>query len=187
MTDDDVKRGAQDDEDMLSENEQEILDEVNNEMDGNMKIAKDVRGYDDANEDQQDNDSGDDDSQANLGHRSASDNESRSSRGKAAAKKQKKSQLRNRAESGGSDVDKYIKPLRETHSRYLQYLRNIGFDKKTNVASVQIAFPLDFKKVLMLTLAEQTLTKVLVRSVPNIEKCTLIRPKKENDEPYLVV
>ena len=80
MTDDDVKRGTHDDEDMLSENEQEILDEVNNEMDGNIKIAKDVRGYDDANEDQQDNDSGDEDSQANPEHRSASDNESRSSR-----------------------------------------------------------------------------------------------------------
>lgn len=39
----------------------------------------------------------------------------------------------------------------------------------------------------MLTLAEQTLGKVLVRSVPNIERCTLIRPKKESDEAHLVV
>mmetsp|Transcript_19249 Transcript_19249/g.32788 ORF Transcript_19249/g.32788 Transcript_19249/m.32788 type:complete len:179 (-) Transcript_19249:49-585(-) len=39
----------------------------------------------------------------------------------------------------------------------------------------------------MLTLAEQTLQRVLVRSVPNIEKCTLIKPKKENEEPFLVV
>ena len=39
----------------------------------------------------------------------------------------------------------------------------------------------------MLTIAEDTLDKVLVRSVPNIEKCTLIKPKNENDEPYLIV
>jgi DNA-directed RNA polymerase I subunit RPA1 len=46
---------------------------------------------------------------------------------------------------------------------------------------------LDFKKILMLTLAEEALTKVLVRSVPNIENCTLVRPKKESEEPFLVV
>ena len=38
-----------------------------------------------------------------------------------------------------------------------------------------------------LTLAEQAMEKVLVRAVPNIERCTLIRPKKEGDEPHLVV
>jgi hypothetical protein len=55
------------------------------------------------------------------------------------------------------------------------------------MASINIAFPLNFKKVLMLTLAEQTLEKVLVRSIPNIEKCTLIKPKNDSDEPYLIV
>jgi hypothetical protein len=39
----------------------------------------------------------------------------------------------------------------------------------------------------MLTLAEQTINKVLIRSVPNIEKCSLIKAKKENEEPYLIV
>ena len=84
-------------------------------------------------------------------------------------------------------VEKYTKPLRETHAKYLQYLRHIDFNKENSCASVDIAFPLDFKKVLMLTVAEQTMAKVLVRSVPRIEKCTLIKPKKEADEPYLIV
>ena len=39
----------------------------------------------------------------------------------------------------------------------------------------------------MLTLAEETLEKVLVRSVPGIEKCTLIKPKNDTDEPCLIV
>jgi len=36
----------QNDEDMPSDNEQEIHDELNPEMDGHIKISKDVRGYD---------------------------------------------------------------------------------------------------------------------------------------------
>ena len=84
-------------------------------------------------------------------------------------------------------MDEYTKLLRETHSKYFQYLGKIDFDKKKNVASVNVAFPLDFKKILMLTLAEQTLSKVLVKSTPNIERCTFIKPKKESDEPHLVV
>lgn len=32
---------------MLSDNEKEIMDEVNTEMDGNIKIYKNLRGYDD--------------------------------------------------------------------------------------------------------------------------------------------
>jgi hypothetical protein len=85
------------------------------------------------------------------------------------------------------DLQKYMKPLRETHSKYLKYLTHIDFKKETNTASVDISLSLDFKKVLMLTIAEETLSKVLVRSVPNIEKCTLVKPKNENDEPHLVV
>lgn len=81
---------------------------------------------------------------------------------------------RKRTDSGASAIEKYTKPLRETHSKYLQYLRDIHFDKKQNLATINISFPLSFKKVLMLTIAEQTLSKVLVRSVSGIEKCTLI-------------
>jgi hypothetical protein len=43
---------------------------------------------------------------------------------------------RKRFESGASEVEKYTKPLREAHSRYLQYLRNIGFDQENNVSTV---------------------------------------------------
>jgi DNA-directed RNA polymerase I subunit RPA1 len=140
-----------DDDDMPSEDEQELMNEINPQMDGNIKFSKEVGGYDEQGEDKDDTESNhlDDDLD--------------------------------------EDLQKFIKPLRETHSKYLQYLRQIEYKKEINTASVDIAFPLDFKKVLMLTIAEDTLDKVLVRSVPNIEKCTLIKPKNENDEPYLIV
>ena len=41
----------EDDEDLPSDQEREIMDETNNDIDGHIKIAKDVRGYDDAHED----------------------------------------------------------------------------------------------------------------------------------------
>jgi len=127
------------------------MNEINHEMDGKVKFAKDVRGYDD-------NDgSKDDESDIPM-----------------AAKKE-------------DEVDKYTKPLREAHAKYLQYLKGIEIDKEKNVFTVNIAFPLEFKKVLMLTLAEQAMNHVLVRQVPGVEKCTLIKPKKAGDEPYLVI
>lgn len=117
-------------------------------MDGNTKVAKDIRGYDDTK---------DDDSEKGS------------------------------AENVVDQVDKYATPLREAHSKYLQFLQGITIDKEKNIFKVKIAFPLEFKKVLMLTLAEQTLKNVVLRQVPNIERCTLIKPKKDSDEPYLVV
>jgi hypothetical protein len=44
----------------------------------------------------------------------------------------------------------------------------------------------------MLTLAEQLLSKVLVRSINGIDKCTLIVPdedkeKSQRKEPYIIV
>lgn len=53
--------------------------------------------------------------------------------------------------------------------------------------TVKLGFPLEFKKILMLTVAESLLTKVLVRSVSGIENCLLITPDKANEEPYLMV
>ena len=148
-----------DDDDLISEDQQEMMAEMN-EMDGNVKIPKDVRGY----EDQDGND--------DEGSQSPTDQ----------APKQKKKQPIEE-----DDVDNYSKILREAHSKYLQYLKGINIDKERNVFSVEVAFPLDFKKVLMLTLTEQTLQHVLVRQVPNIEKCTLVKPKKEQDEPFMIV
>jgi len=94
---------------------------------------------------------------------------------------------RKRSDSQTSGVEKYTNAAREAHSKYLSFLRDIKFDEEHNVSSVKIAFPLDFKKVLMLTLAEQTLSKVLVRHIPHIEKCTFVKPKNDNEEPFLVV
>jgi len=46
-----VGGAIEDDDDRPSDHEQEIMDELNTDMDGNVKYAKDVRGYDDAHED----------------------------------------------------------------------------------------------------------------------------------------
>ena len=57
---------------------------------------------------------------------------------------------------------------------------------------MELTYNLSDKKVLMLTLAENLLSKVLVRSVTGIDKCTLVVPdedkeKSQRKEPYLVV
>ena len=52
---------------------------------------------------------------------------------------------------------------------------------------MEIGFPIEFKKVLMLTVAENILQRVLVKSVHGIDKCTLIKTGKPNEEPYLLV
>lgn len=87
MTDDDDKRARSvggmihDDEDMPSDDEQEILDEVNDEVDGNIKISKDVRGYDDANEDQHGDESHEEGSHANQEDHMVNEDVSRQSQG----------------------------------------------------------------------------------------------------------
>lgn len=149
---------------MLSDNEQEIKDEVNDDVDGNVKFAKDVRGYDEGSQQQESNEDMEE-NEEDLAPQPLNLEETKDDAG----------------------VGEYTKTMREVHSKYMLHLRSIDFQKSKNTASVEIAFPLEFKKVLMLTLAEQALSKVLVRSVPNIEKCTFIKPKKEADEPCLVV
>jgi len=102
---------------MPSEDEQEIMNEVN-EMDGNVKISKDVRGYDDNDKDSKD------DEEMNADSDDGSD-------------ARKLSHKRKGTESiDPQGVDKYTKPLRETHSKYLQYLRDIEIDKKQNKFTV---------------------------------------------------
>lgn len=133
-----------DDDDMLSDHEMENQEEANDDVDGNaVKFSKVVRGYEDADDDSQDEEE------------AAKDDHSESSGSlPAGAKPEPIQQGRKRTDSGASGVEKYTKPLRETHSKYLQYLRDIDFDKKNNVATINVAFPLNFKKVLMLTIAE---------------------------------
>jgi len=53
--------------------------------------------------------------------------------------------------------------------------------------TVVLSFPLQFKKILMLTVAESILSKVLVRSISGIDQCVLVTPDKAGEEPYLYV
>lgn len=139
-----------DEDDVVSDQEREIAEELN-EVDGQVKLAKNVRGYD------EDDKSGD-----------ASDKDMKSEHGSEKAEAPAKT--------------------KEVTGRFKQYLRSIQFDKASNTATAQIVFPLDFKKVLMLTVAEQTMNKVLVRHVSHIEKCTFVKPKPDStEEPFLVV
>jgi DNA-directed RNA polymerase I subunit RPA1 len=155
-----------DDEDVISEEQEEMMREMN-DMDGRVKISKDVRGYEDQDHDGFNKSAGDDASQ---------------SQGSTHRHKTKALQSRDVEE-----IDNYAKILREAHSKYLQYLKKIDIDKEKNVFTVEIGFPLEFKKVLMLTLTEHTLQQVIVRQVPGIEKCTLVKPKKDKEEPCMVV
>jgi DNA-directed RNA polymerase I subunit RPA1 len=52
-------------------------------------------------------------------------------------------------------------------------------------ASVTIQFPLEYKKLLMLSLVDAVVKKVVVRSVPGVDRCVLIEPSK--GEPHLFV
>jgi hypothetical protein len=63
--------------------------------------------------------------------------------------------------------------MKEKHSKYFGYIKGIEYVENVS-CTVNIAFPLEFKKVLMITIAEGLLHKILVRSVAGIERCTLI-------------
>jgi len=100
----------QNDEDMPSDNEQEIHDELNPEMDGHIKISKDVRGYDAPNIQAQDSQ---DESEINI--QEVNEDEDGDSVSQQGVKQAKNSKSRKRVESGVSDLEKYTKPLREAH------------------------------------------------------------------------
>jgi len=81
--------------------------------------------------------------------------------------------------------------FREKFSKYLNNLRGITTEKNKSI-TMELTYNLQDKKVLMLTLAESLLSKVLVRSVQGIDKCTLIVPdedkeKSQRKEPYIIV
>ena len=84
-----------------------------------------------------------------------------------------------------SDPNQYKKLNREKHSKYLQFIKGDFDFVKNESASITLQFPLEYKKLLMLTLSETALNNVLVSAVKDIEKCSLI--KKEGAEPYLFV
>lgn len=67
----------------------------------------------------------------------------------------------------------------------MQYLRgDFEFDKHKS-ATVTLQFPLEDKKLLLLSLAENVVKKLVVRSVPGIDRCSLISPEK--GDPHLIV
>lgn len=127
-------------EDEPSDCEREVQEEFNAELDGNTKIAKDVGAYEDA----------DQESQASARQREPpaehdhEDKESRESVADVKAPAEKRQ---------GNGTDKYTK-YSESHAKYRRHLQAIDFDERLNIATVELTFPLDFKKVLMLTLVE---------------------------------
>ena len=54
--------------------------------------------------------------------------------------------------------------LKEKYSKYFGYIKGINYELNKS-CSVVIAFPLEFKKVLMISIAESLLGKILVRAV----------------------
>lgn len=80
-----------------------------------------------------------------------------------------------------------MKILREKYSKYLPFIKGDLEFIEGESASITLQFPLEFKKLLILKLAESTLKSVLIRNQKDIEKVMLITPSKENAEPYLLV
>ena len=85
-----------------------------------------------------------------------------------------------------SDIESLKKFDREKHGKYLQFIKG-EFEFENNSATIALQFPLEYKKLLLLTLAETAMGGVLVSAVKDIEKCTLIPGQNEKDRPYLLV
>jgi hypothetical protein len=58
---------------------------------------------------------------------------------------------------------------------------------KDTSATVTLSFPIEYKKLLLLSIVESVMDRVLVRNVPGIERCALIPPSQPGAEPYLFV
>ena len=91
------------------------------------------------------------------------------------------------AEPRTTSVSEFMKFLREKYSKYLPYIKGDLEFIEGKSASVTLQFPLEFKKLLILTLADTALKSVLIRNHKDIEKVMLIEPSKEGAEPYLLV
>lgn len=84
------------------------------------------------------------------------------------------------------DLKGYSDIFKVKHSKYLQYLKGDFVFDSNKSATVTVQFPLEFKKLLMLSLVETVVKKVVVRSVAGVDRCVLIEPGK-GKEPYLFV
>lgn len=83
------------------------------------------------------------------------------------------------------DVSEFMKTMREKYSKYLPFIKGDLEFVEGKSASITLQFPLEFKKLLVLTLADAALKNVLIRNHTDIEKVILMT--KEGAEPYLLV
>jgi len=79
-------------------------------------------------------------------------------------------------ESAKAGLNRYKMLDREKHGKYLSFIKGDFEFEKNKSASITLQFPLEYKKLLMLTLSETALNSVLVRAVKDIEKCALVTP-----------
>ena len=85
------------------------------------------------------------------------------------------------------DMKIYQTTRREKHARYLEHLKGDFVFVKDKSATVTIQFDLEYKKLLILSIAEKFLQKCLVRNVNGIERCMFVPPQRVGAEPYLFV
>jgi len=91
------------------------------------------------------------------------------------------------AEERREDASEFMKTMREKYSKYLPFIKGDLEFVENRSASITLQFPLEYKKLLVITLAETALKSVLIRNHKDIEKVMLIEPNKENCQPYLLV
>ena len=84
-------------------------------------------------------------------------------------------------------LQQHCNVFKEKFQKYLSVIKGITHVKDKS-ATIELSYNLEDKKILMLTLAESLISKVLVRSVQGIDKCLLINgDQKDKKEPYLIV
>lgn len=74
-----------------------------------------------------------------------------------------------------------------TKGKWSEFLKGAPEYDKDVSATIEIVFPIEFKKLLLLQIIEGVLERILVRNTPGIERCTLIPPSKPSDEPHIIV
>ena len=84
------------------------------------------------------------------------------------------------------EVLKHSGIFKEKHAKYLQYLKGDFIFEQHKSATVTLQFPLEYKKLLLLSLVDTVIKKVVVRSVAGVDRCVLIEPGKGQDA-YLFV
>ena len=85
------------------------------------------------------------------------------------------------------DISEFMKVLREKYSKYLPFIEGDLEFVEDKSATITLQFPLEFKKLLILTLTDAALKTVLIRSHKDIDKVMLVTPTKTGSEPYLLV